>query len=81
LSELIWNGFDASSHVVSVSFNYNGLDTLDSILVEDYGEGIPYRDVELYFGEIGDSWKKQKKIHIITHYMDKMEKDDLRLFV
>lgn len=61
LSELIWNGFDASSHVVSVSFNYNGLDALDSIIVEDNGEGIPYRDVELYFGEIGDSWKKQKK--------------------
>ncbi|HCA5150768.1 ATP-binding protein [Acinetobacter baumannii] len=61
LSELIWNGFDASSQIVTVTLNYNSMEGLDSIVVEDQGSGIPYKDVELFFGGIGDSWKKIKK--------------------
>jgi len=61
LSELIWNGFDASSRIVTVTLSYNSMEGLDSIVVEDQGTGIPYKDVELFFGGIGDSWKKIKK--------------------
>lgn len=61
LSELIWNGFDASSQIVTVTLKYNSMGGLDSIIVEDQGNGIPYKDVELFFGGIGDSWKKIRK--------------------
>ncbi|OUY06990.1 ATP-binding protein [Acinetobacter populi] len=61
LSELIWNGFDASSQIVTVTLKYNSMEGLDSIIVEDQGDGIPFKDVASYFGEIGDSWKKLKK--------------------
>ncbi|MGE8571755.1 MAG: ATP-binding protein [Acinetobacter amyesii] len=61
LSELIWNGFDASSKIVSVTLNPQTLGGLDTIVVEDQGDGIPFKDAEAYFGEIGDSWKKIKK--------------------
>jgi hypothetical protein len=61
LSELIWNGFDASSHTVAVTLNSNSLEGLDTIIVEDEGDGIPFKNAQEYFGEIGDSWKKLKK--------------------
>lgn len=61
LSELIWNGFDASSKIVCVTLNSTSLGGLDTIIVEDEGEGIPFKDAKTYFGEIGDSWKKNKK--------------------
>lgn len=61
LSELIWNGFDASSKIVSVKLNPTALGGLDTIVVEDQGNGIPFKDARAYFGEIGDSWKKIKK--------------------
>ncbi|RZG43891.1 ATP-binding protein [Acinetobacter wuhouensis] len=61
LSELIWNGFDASSKTVSVTLNSKILGGLETIVVEDYGDGIPFKDAKAYFGEIGDSWKKIKK--------------------
>lgn len=61
LSELIWNGFDASSKIVSVTLNSTSLGGLDTIIVEDQGDGIPFKDAKTYFGEIGDSWKKIKK--------------------
>ena len=61
LSELIWNGFDASSKIVSVTLNPKTLGGLDTIVVEDHGDGIPFKDAKAYFGEIGDSWKKIKK--------------------
>ncbi|MCO8056114.1 ATP-binding protein [Acinetobacter towneri] len=61
LSELIWNGFDASSKIVSVTLNSTSLGGLDTIIVEDQGNGIPFKDANTYFGAIGDSWKKFKK--------------------
>lgn len=61
LTELIWNGFDASSHNVSIKLDFNGIDGLERIIVEDQGKGIPFKDIESYFGGIGDSWKKIKK--------------------
>lgn len=61
ISELIWNGFDASSHKIDISYTFNEMDGLETIIVQDYGNGIPIEDAELYFSSIGDSWKKAKK--------------------
>lgn len=61
ISELIWNGFDASSQRVDISYTFNKMDGLETIIVQDYGNGIPIEDAELYFSSIGDSWKKAKK--------------------
>jgi len=61
ISELIWNGFDASSEEIDIFYNFNEIDGLDTIIVQDYGKGIPFKDAELYFSSIGDSWKKSKK--------------------
>ena len=61
ISELIWNGFDASSHRVDISYTFNSMEGLETIIVQDYGNGIPVEDVEQYFSSIGDSWKKAKK--------------------
>ena len=61
ISELIWNGFDASSHKIDILYNFNKMDGLETIVVQDYGNGIPIEDAELYFSSIGDSWKKAKK--------------------
>lgn len=61
ISELIWNGFDASSKRVDVSYTFNKMEGLETITVQDYGDGISIEDAELYFSNIGDSWKKAKK--------------------
>ena len=61
ISELIWNGFDASSQRVDISYTFNSMEGLETIIVQDYGNGIPVEDVEQYFSSIGDSWKKAKK--------------------
>lgn len=61
LIELIWNGFDASSKSVSIKLITNEISGLDSIIVEDKGDGIPFDKAETYFGGIGDSWKKSVK--------------------
>ena len=61
ISELIWNGFDASSEEIDIFYNFNEMDGLDTIIVQDYGKGIPFKDAEQYFSSIGDSWKKSKK--------------------
>ena len=60
IAELIWNGFDASSNLVQVYLTHNELSGLEEIRVRDYGTGIPYGKVKLYFGNLGDSWKKTK---------------------
>ncbi|MEK9136498.1 MAG: ATP-binding protein, partial [Bacteroidota bacterium] len=60
VSELIWNGFDASCSKVKVSIDMNGLDTMEAIRVSDDGHGILHDDVELLFGNLGASWKLRK---------------------
>jgi DNA mismatch repair ATPase MutL len=44
LTELIWNSLDADARSVDVSFEYNELDTLSTIIVRDDGRGIPHAD-------------------------------------
>lgn len=60
LSELIWNGLDASANRISVKLARNELGTVDSISVTDDGTGIEHSQVEKLFGDLGDSWKKTR---------------------
>lgn len=60
LAELIWNAFDADATVVDVSFEYNELGALDSIVIKDNGEGIAHADAPGFFRFLGGSWKKSK---------------------
>jgi hypothetical protein len=56
--ELIWNALDADAKRVSVILTPNGLGGLETLRVEDDGNGISPREVDLGFGQLGDSWKK-----------------------
>jgi hypothetical protein len=60
LSELVWNGFDAQTDNVQVLFDLNKLSSIDTIRVIDRGYGIRHPDIKSYFGNLGDSWKKEK---------------------
>ncbi|KWE58590.1 hypothetical protein WL76_06620 [Burkholderia ubonensis] len=60
LSELVWNAFDADAKNVDISFEYNDLDTLDTIIVKDDGEGIPRAEAAGFFRSLGGSWKKSR---------------------
>ncbi|KVV37002.1 hypothetical protein WK81_25735 [Burkholderia ubonensis] len=60
LSELVWNAFDADAKNVDISFEYNDLDTLDTIIVKDDGEGIPRAEAASFFRSLGGSWKKSR---------------------
>ncbi|HBC86478.1 MAG TPA: ATP-binding protein [Lentisphaeria bacterium] len=60
LAELVWNGFDAQSDNVQVIFDLNKLSSIDSIRVVDGGYGIKHPEIKSYFGNLGDSWKKDK---------------------
>jgi hypothetical protein len=61
VAELIWNGLDADALNVSVSLVQNGIHGIESIVVEDNGNGIPNNEAELAFGNLGGSWKTHKK--------------------
>lgn len=61
LSELIWNGLDAGSDLVEVVLEQNKMSGLDLIRVRDQGSGISYEEVEVLFGDLGNSWKQSKK--------------------
>src|SRR5690606_2431436 len=60
LAELIWNGFDASSDRVQVFLDLNNLNAIEHIRVRDFGDGIDPANVADFFGNLGESWKKQK---------------------
>lgn len=60
LAELIWNGLDSGSDSIKVVLHRDKLEGLDSISVVDYGSGIDRARVESLFGNLGESWKKEK---------------------
>ncbi len=60
LSELIWNGLDARSDVIEVELERNAMDGLEELRVIDKGTGIFYPRLDSLFGDLGDSWKKDK---------------------
>ena len=61
VAELIWNGFDADATTVSVRLDYNPLSGLDRIRVIDNGTGIDRATVVQLFGNLGGSWKNEKR--------------------
>lgn len=61
VSELFWNGFDADADTVSVRFEHNGLGALERIRVQDNGSGFSYDDANELFGNLGGSWKSEKR--------------------
>ena len=60
LAELIWNGFDAGAKKVQVFISRNDVDGIEDIRIRDSGYGINPTVLEDYFGNLGDSWKKNK---------------------
>ena len=60
LAEVIWNGLDADANRVTVRFDRNKLETVETIRVSDDGCGINYDHAGDLFGTLGDSWKKSK---------------------
>jgi hypothetical protein len=60
VSELIWNGLDAGADHVAVRLGINQLGGLESIQIQDSGSGINHRDIQTLFGNLGESWKKNK---------------------
>jgi hypothetical protein len=59
LAELIWNGLDAGSDEIHVVLTVNDLGGLEEIRVEDSGTGIAHGELQVLFGNLGDSWKKK----------------------
>ncbi len=58
LSELIWNGLDADAERINISFEENGLGTLERITVKDNGIGLPHTEAPGRFQRLGGSWKR-----------------------
>ncbi len=57
VAELIWNALDAVATNVAVTIDRDSLGNLAAIHVADDGDGIPFDDVEVTFGNLGGSWK------------------------
>ncbi|HEY5706725.1 MAG TPA: ATP-binding protein [Terrimicrobiaceae bacterium] len=60
VSELIWNGLDAGADRIIVHLETNGVEGLEKIRVRDSGSGIDHSEIDVLFGNLGDSWKKSK---------------------
>lgn len=62
IKEIIWNAFDSKSLIVKVLFQEcQNTKTIDKIIIQDEGEGIPHNNVSSLFGSLGESWKKDAK--------------------
>ncbi|XGM37167.1 ATP-binding protein [Klebsiella pneumoniae] len=62
IKEIIWNAFDSKSLIVKVLFQEcQNTNTIDKIIIQDEGEGIPHNNVSSLFGSLGESWKKDAK--------------------
>ncbi|NOS74483.1 MAG: hypothetical protein HOP36_08090 [Methyloglobulus sp.] len=60
LAELIWNGFDSGSEQVQVFLELNNIGGISTIRVRDSGEGIDHTLAYTQFGNLGESWKKNR---------------------
>lgn len=58
VSELIWNGLDADASKITVTTEFDALDTMSAITVTDNGTGIPFPEIVARFQKLGDSWKR-----------------------
>ncbi|MDQ3623276.1 MAG: ATP-binding protein [Verrucomicrobiota bacterium] len=61
VAELFWNGLDADADIVSIRFEHNGLGGLERIRVQDNGSGFNHEDANELFGNLGGSWKSEKR--------------------
>lgn len=59
IAELIWNGLDAGANNIVVTFIQNGLTGIDAVVVNDDGEGINPERIKNFFGDLGESWKRE----------------------
>ena len=57
ISEYIWNGFDAGASKIDISFAYNELGEVDSIIIKDNGRGINFEELDNTFKCVLDSKK------------------------
>ncbi len=62
LAELIWNAVDADAQTVSITYKRNHLGGTEGIVIADDGHGIEHNDAILYFGKLGGSWKKDRRV-------------------
>lgn len=62
LAELIWNSVDADAKTVTITYKKNQLGGIDGITVADDGHGIEHTEAVAFFGKLGGSWKKTKKV-------------------
>jgi Histidine kinase-, DNA gyrase B-, and HSP90-like ATPase len=61
IEELIWNSLDADADEIEVIIDRNELNGIESITIKDNGTGIGYQNISNHFGNLGDSYKSQKK--------------------
>lgn len=63
IAEFIWNGFDAKATRVEINYKerHNSLGLIESICIEDNGEGIIHEELDLKFKKFNESQKAKKK--------------------
>lgn len=64
LSELIWNSLDADADRVRIVVTDNELGNPIAIEVQDNGNGISLPEAERAFGNLGGSWKRERRVTI-----------------
>ncbi len=58
LSELLWNAVDADATEIAADVELNSLGGVEALVVRDNGSGITPEQAEMYFSNLGGSWKK-----------------------
>lgn len=62
VEQLIWNSLDAEAHTVTVALDLAGLGAVEEVIVVDDGHGMTYGEAREGFAELGNSWKKDRKL-------------------
>ena len=60
LAELIWNALDADASIVNVIAGTDALGQIKSITVRDNGTAFSINEAEMFFSNLGGSWKSAK---------------------
>jgi len=61
VAELIWNSLDAGANNVTAVFDTNAIEGIEQIEIRDDGCGIEAPRIEQLFGDLGNSWKKNRE--------------------
>lgn len=64
LVEYIWNGFEAGATEVSIEFQRNEMETIDTIIIKDNGKGIDYQKLDDTFSVFLESVKATTSEHL-----------------